>query len=102
MNFDENLQRLRTKYAADSGGDAVRDPKFKKIADKIFDARGTRVAPYSGISTLLAAPFRAIDWKNPDFGDLQVAAVGIPMDIGVTNRNRAGQWVGIALLTIII
>jgi agmatinase len=89
MDLNENLKRLREKYGSDSGGDAVRDPKFKKIADKIFDARGTRVAPYSGISTFLAAPIRAIDWKNPDFGDLQVAAVGIPMDLGVTNRNGA-------------
>jgi agmatinase len=89
MDFEEDLKRLRTKYAADSGGDAVRDPKFKRIADKIFDARGTRVAPYSGISTFLTAPIRAIDWTNPDFGDLQVAAVGIPMDLGVTNRTGA-------------
>jgi agmatinase len=89
MDFEESLKRLREKYAADSGGDAVRDPKFKKVADKIFDARGTRVAPYAGISTFMAAPIRTVDWKNPDFGDLQVAAVGIPMDLGVTNRTGA-------------
>jgi agmatinase len=89
MDFDENLKRLREKYGADSGGDAVRDPKFKKIADKIFDKAGTRVAPYAGIPTFMAAPHRAIDWKNPDFGDLEVAAVGVPMDLGVTNRNGA-------------
>jgi guanidinopropionase len=89
MDFERNLKRLRKKYGADSGGDAVRDPKFRKIADKIFDPKGTRVAPYAGIPTFMAAPIRAIDWKKPDFGDLQVAAVGIPMDLGVTNRNGA-------------
>jgi hypothetical protein len=89
MTFEQNLKRLRKKYGADSGGDAVRDPKFKKVADKIFDPKGTRIAPYAGISTFMAAPIRAIDWKNPDFGDLQVAALGIPMDLGVTNRNGA-------------
>ena len=89
MDFTENLKRLREKYAGDSGGDAVRDPKFKRVADKIFDARGTRVAPYAGIPTFMAAPIRAIDWKSPDFGDLQVAAIGVPMDLGVTNRNGA-------------
>ena len=30
-----------------------------------------------------------IDWTQPDFGDLQVAAIGVPMDLGVTNRNGA-------------
>ncbi len=86
MDFEENLKRLRAEYG-EAGGGSVRDPKFRKVAEKIFDPRGTRVAPYAGIPTFLAAPIRAIDWKNPDFGDLQVAAVGIPMDLGVTNRN---------------
>lgn len=89
MDFEENLKRLREKYGEDSGGDAVRDPKFKKVADKIFDAKGTRVAPFAGIPTFMAAPIRQVDWSKPDFGDLQVAAVGIPMDLGVTNRNGA-------------
>jgi guanidinopropionase len=89
MDFEENLKRLREKYGDDSGGDAVRDPKFKKVADKIFDAKGTRVAPFAGIPTFMAAPIRQIDWSEPDFGDLQVAAIGIPMDLGVTNRNGA-------------
>jgi agmatinase len=89
MTFEENLKRLRETYGADSGGGAVRDPKFKKVADKIFDAKGTRVAPFAGIPTFLAAPIRQVDWSKPDFGDLQVAAVGIPMDLGVTNRNGA-------------
>jgi len=87
MDFEANLARLRAKYGADSGGDTVRDPKFKRVADKLFDPRGTRVAPYAGIPTLLSAPVRAIDWKKPDFDDLQVAAIGVPMDLGVTNRN---------------
>ena len=89
MTFEKDLKRLRKKYGADSGGDAVRDPKFKQVADKIFDPKGTRVAPYAGIPTFMAAPIRTVDWKRPDFGDLQVAAVGIPMDLGVTNRNGA-------------
>jgi agmatinase len=86
MNFDENLKRLRAEYGEAGGGD-VRDPEFKKVAEKIFDPRGTRVAPYAGISTFLDAPIRTIDWAAPDFGDLAVAMLGIPMDLGVTNRN---------------
>jgi agmatinase len=88
MDFEENLNRLRAEYG-EAGGGAVRDPKFRKVADKIFDPKGTRVAPYAGIPTFLAAPVRTIDWNAPDFGDLQVAAIGIPMDLGVTNRNGA-------------
>ncbi|BAB51449.1 agmatinase [Mesorhizobium japonicum MAFF 303099] len=62
------------------------DPKFRKVADKIFSKSGTRLAPYSGIPTFLAAPYREIAAENPNFGDLQVAIIGVPMDLGVTNR----------------
>jgi agmatinase len=88
MDFEENLKRLRAEYG-EAGGGAVRDPEFRKVADRLFDPKGTRVAPYAGIPTFLAAPLRQIDWSEPDFGDLQVAMVGIPMDLGVTNRNGA-------------
>ena len=62
------------------------DPEFRKVADTIF-SNGTRLAPYAGMPTFLTAPHRPIDPENPDFGDLQVAIVGVPMDLGVTNRN---------------
>ncbi|TJW31061.1 MAG: agmatinase, partial [Mesorhizobium sp.] len=65
------------------------DPKFQRVADKIFSKTGTRLAPYSGIPTFLAAPYREISADNPDFGDLQVAMIGVPMDLGVTNRTGA-------------
>src|SRR3546814_19835697 len=62
---------------------------FQKVADKIFSQSGTRKAPYAGVSTLLDAPYRQIDPQDTDFGDLQVALVGVPMDLGVTNRPGA-------------
>ncbi|HLV06108.1 MAG TPA: agmatinase [Croceibacterium sp.] len=62
------------------------DPRFRRVADRIFSKSGTRLAPYAGVPTLLSAPYRAIDPVNPDFGDLQVALLGVPMDLGVTNR----------------
>lgn len=87
MAFDKKaLQSLRDKYADGNGGD-IFDPKFRKVADRIFDKAGTRMAPYAGMPTFLAAPHRAIDPNRPDFGDLQVAMLGMPMDLGVTNRN---------------
>jgi guanidinopropionase len=88
VSFEDNLRRLRAEYGK-AGGGAMRDPEFRKVADRLFDASGTRKAPYAGIPTLLAAPIHPVDWSAPDFGDLQVALVGIPMDLGVTNRNGA-------------
>lgn len=83
---DKKLADLRAKYGEAHGGD-IFDPDFRAVADKIFDKRGTRMAPYAGMPTLLSAPHRQIDNDNPDFGNLQVALLGVPMDLGVTNRN---------------
>jgi agmatinase len=87
MDFNRSkLDALRAKYGESHGGELF-DPKFRRVADKIFTKSGTRVAPYSGIPTFLAAPYREIAAENPDFGDLQVAMIGVPMDLGVTNRT---------------
>ena len=82
---DKRLEELRAKYAGGHGGELF-DPKFRKVADKIFSKSGTRVAPYAGVPTFLTAPYVPLDADKPDFGDLQVAMVGVPMDLGVTNR----------------
>ncbi|MGF1629321.1 MAG: agmatinase [Kiloniellaceae bacterium] len=89
MTWDpDKLAALREKYAKGHGGDLF-DPQFQKVADKIFNKSGTRMAPYAGVSTLLDAPYRQLDPQAPDFGDLQVALIGVPMDLGVTNRPGA-------------
>jgi agmatinase len=89
MTWDQDkLAALREKYGKGHGGDLF-DPKFQQVADKIFSKAGTRKAPYAGVSTLLDAPYLQIDPQNPDFGDLQVALIGVPMDLGVTNRPGA-------------
>lgn len=79
------LDALRKKYAESHGGELL-DPKFRRVADRIFSAGGRRPAPYAGMPTLLTAPHLPIDPESPDFGDLQVALFGVPMDLGVTNR----------------
>ena len=85
--FDaRNLERLRKKYQ-DSPNEFF-DPKFRKVADRIFDARGTRQTPYSGIPTLLYAPYLKLT-DDTDLSQLQVALTGVPMDLGVTNRAGA-------------
>ena len=75
------LDDLRQKYA--SGGVAVTSPRFRKVAEYQFNANGTRTLPYAGLPTLLDAPYA----ESPD--DLDIALVGIPMDLGVTNRSGA-------------
>jgi agmatinase len=87
MGWDSGkLDALKAKYG-DSHGGELSDPKFRRVADRIFSKGGTRLAPYSGIPTFLAAPYLPVDPQIPDFGDLQVAMVGVPMDLGVTNRT---------------
>ena len=89
LAFDEKkLKALRKRYGESHGGN-VHDPKFARVAAKIFSASGTRAAPYSGVPTFLSAPHLPVDKDNPDFADLQVALVGVPMDLGVTNRPGA-------------
>ena len=79
---DEKLAALRAKYGE---GSEIFDPAFAKVGTKVFK-NGTRAAPYAGIPTLLYAPHLAVAAYNPDFQDLQVALIGVPMDLGVTNR----------------
>jgi agmatinase len=82
------LERLRKKYADPDSGE-IFDPEFRKVAERTFDKNGTRLAPYAGIPTFLSLPYRPIAVERPDFSDLQVAIIGIPMDLGVTNRTGA-------------
>jgi agmatinase len=79
------LEKLRKRYGESHGGE-VFDPKFRRVADRIFSKSGTRSAPYAGVPTFLSAPHWPINPQAPDFGDLQVALIGVPMDLGVTNR----------------
>ncbi|WP_075217348.1 agmatinase [Mongoliimonas terrestris] len=84
---DDHLQALRARF----GGDAesvIHDPHFAAVAGRVIDrTTGKRIAPYAGFPTLLDAPARVIDWSAPDFGGLDVALLGMPMDLGITNRN---------------
>ena len=86
MAFDrEKLEALRARFGDSQGGETF-DPRFRRVAEKIFSESGTRLAPYSGIPTFLTAPYREVSSDAPDFGDLQVAMIGMPMDLGITNR----------------
>ncbi|MBB4004350.1 agmatinase [Aurantimonas endophytica] len=82
----EKLAALRERFAGDNER-RIYDAGFAAVADRLFDPKGTRVAPYAGLPTLLDTPYRAVDWSAPDLAGLDVALIGVPMDLGVTNRN---------------
>lgn len=87
--MDSNkLEKLRARYAASTAGQS-HNPEFRKIVDKVFAGTDRRPKPYEGVSTLLDAPLRADAAQRADLGGLDVALVGVPMDLGVTNRPGA-------------
>lgn len=80
------LDALRKKYGAASGSDMF-DPEFQAVAATQFSDGGRRSKPYSGVQTFLSLPYRPEAALSEDFGGLNVAVVGVPMDLGVTNRS---------------
>lgn len=80
----KKLEDLRAQFAEADGG-TIFTPKYQRIADQIFSEGGRRPAPYAGIPTLLDAPQKPVETLQ----GLQVALFGVPMDLGVTNRNGA-------------
>ena len=87
--FDKDaLDALRAKYA-DAKGSDIFDPELKKVVSLVFKSSGSRKLPFSGISTFIGAPYRPEAAEQADLGGLDVALIGIPMDLGVTNRSGA-------------
>ncbi|HEY0418616.1 MAG TPA: agmatinase [Acetobacteraceae bacterium] len=88
MIDEQKLNALRERYPAGQR-EEPQDADFRRAGSVAFDANGRRRLPYGGVSTLLDAPHRpdAPDLEN--FGGLEVALVGVPMDLGVTNRPGA-------------
>jgi len=83
MNKDK-LDALRARYGNDPG--RIDDARFRKVADYQVGEGGQRRKPYGGLPTLLDAPFREGD---DALEGLDVALIGVPMDLGVTNRPGA-------------
>lgn len=88
----KTLQMDKTRLAAlralfsDDNSARIADPRFARVAARVFNPAGTRAMPWSGVPTLVGAPYR----PEPEaLADLQVALTGLPMDLGVTNRPGA-------------
>jgi agmatinase len=79
---ESKLDALRRRYADASMFD-IHDPALKAIALTTQTGDGRRRAPFSGISTFLDAPARG------SLHGLDVALIGVPMDLGVSNRAGA-------------
>ena len=84
----EKLDALRKKYGEAKGGD-IFNPKFKKVAEKLFSGGDNRTLPYANPPTLLDAPYRPGAVENGNLDGIDVALVGVPTDIAVTNRTGA-------------
>lgn len=62
--------------------------KFTNLSESVRSVEKNR-APFAGISTLLDAPAREFDLDISRINDLDVGLIGVPMDLGVTNRPGA-------------
>jgi guanidinopropionase len=84
----EKLEALRARYAQ-AREIAVAPPAFREALALAFETADRRRLPYAGVSTLLDLPYRPDAPALPDCAGLDVALVGVPMDLGVTNRAGA-------------
>jgi guanidinopropionase len=87
--FDKaKLDALRTKYEGTKETE-VAPERFREHLARVFGSAYRRPMPYAGVPTLLDEPYRPDAPTLPDFAGLDVALVGVPMDLGVTNRPGA-------------
>ncbi len=78
----KKLQHLRERFG-NAGVFDIDDPVLAAAAAKIATPDGRRTLPYSGVSTFLDLPYRE------SAEGLDIALVGVPMDLGVSNRAGA-------------
>jgi agmatinase len=87
--FDKpKLEALRAKYEGAKETE-IAPAEFREALSLVFGSAYRRAMPFAGVSTLLDLPYRPEAPDLPDFGGLDVALVGVPMDLGVTNRAGA-------------
>src|SRR6266403_190103 len=77
------LEDLRNRYSDREVFKDGDDPVLIEAGRQVQSPDGKRTKPYSGIPTFLGLP------SASDLTDLDVALIGVPMDLGVTNRPGA-------------
>jgi guanidinopropionase len=80
---ESKLKQLRAKYADREVFQDGEDPVLTAAGREVQSPDGKRSLPYSGIPTLLGLP------SASSAAGLDVALVGVPMDLGVSNRPGA-------------
>jgi guanidinopropionase len=80
----ERLAALKARFGA---GSESEDPLFRRIIETQFQG-DRRTWPFAGLATFCGAPFQADPFANSP----EIGLVGLPMDLGVT--NRAGTRLG--------
>jgi agmatinase len=88
MISEEKLTALRTRFP-NGKLDEIEDSERRKAVNLVIKPDGRRKLPYAGVKTFLDASYRPEAPDFEDFGGLQVAVLGVPMDLGVTNRSGA-------------
>ena len=79
---ETKLRKLRELYSEADGSQYLSE-RFKHVGEKLADTPRNTTKPYAGVPTFLDLPY------NEDFSGLDVALIGVPMDLGVTNRSGA-------------
>src|SRR4029077_6265242 len=79
---------LRAKYTGVKETE-VAPAEFRKALSLVFGENYKRSMPFAGRSSLWGLRSRPEAADLPDFVRLEVALVGVPMDLGVTNRAGA-------------
>jgi guanidinopropionase len=77
------LEDLRTRFSDREVFKDGDDPVLIEAGRQVQSPDGKRTKPYSGIPTFLGLP------SAPDLTNLDIAVIGVPMDLGVTNRPGA-------------
>jgi agmatinase len=80
---EAKLTRLRTRFAGREVFTDGEDPVLVAAGHQVQSPDGRRSLPYSGIPTLLGMP------AATSATGLDIALVGVPMDLGVSNRPGA-------------
>jgi agmatinase len=89
VTIDEShLDDLRRKFGNSAGGEML-DPHFNAVAKSVFKDGDSRKWPFADPATLLDARFIENGLRPEVLNDLDVALIGVPMDLGVTNRAGA-------------
>lgn len=82
------LEDLRKRFGSAAGGE-MEDPHFRAVAASVFKDGDSRKWPFADPATFLDARFIENGLQPEVLEALDVALIGVPMDLGVTNRAGA-------------